>query len=197
MGVELVVVGASWGGLHAVSALLGGVSDDIRAPIVLAQHRGTQAPDILVASLQRASARPVQEVEDKDPIEPGRVYVAPADYHLLVSLWGFELSVDERVQHARPSIDVLFESAAEVYRERVVGVLLTGANGDGTAGLGRIRAEGGVTLVQDPATAVSPRMPASAIAAGVADHVVPLGDLPAALLQACGPGRRLMRRRTA
>ena len=197
MRVDLVVVGASWGGLHAVSTLLRGLPADFDAAVAVAQHRGVQAPDLLVGSLQAATALPVQEAEDKDPIEPGRVYLAPADYHLLVAPTGFELSVDERVQHARPSIDVLFESAAEVYRERVLGVLLTGANSDGTAGLARIRAEGGTTLVQHPATAASRRMPEAAIAAGVADAVVALDDLARALAEVCRTGRRLAPRGAA
>ena len=197
MPVELVVVGASWGGLHAVSTLLRGLPVDFGPAVAVAQHRGVQAPDLLAGSLQQASELPVREAEDKDPIEPGRVYLAPADYHLLVAPTGFELSVDERVQHARPSIDVLFESAAEVYRERVIGVLLTGANSDGTAGLARIRAEGGTTLVQDPSSAVSRRMPESAVAAGVADAVVALDDLAGALTERCRTGRRLAPRGAA
>ena len=189
MAVELIVVGASWGGLHAMSQLLAGLPEDFEPPIALAQHRAPQAPDLLVASLQRTTARPVREAEDKDPVEAGVVYVAPADYHLLIGPTGFELSVDERVQHARPSIDVLFESAAENYGPRLIGVLLTGANPDGTAGLGRIRAEGGSTVVQDPADATSPRMPQAAITAGVADRVVPLAAMATTLVGAWRAGR--------
>ncbi|MEA2436192.1 MAG: two-component system, chemotaxis family, protein-glutamate methylesterase/glutaminase, partial [Thermoleophilaceae bacterium] len=102
------------------------------------------------------------------------VYNAPADYHLLVEPEGFALSTDEMVQHSRPSIDVLFDSAADVYADRLVGVILTGANADGAYGLRRVKRRGGVTIVQDPDTAEKRAMPEAAIATGAADHVVPL-----------------------
>src|SRR5207247_7044474 len=115
--------------------------------------------------------------EDKTAIEPRHVYIAPSDYHLLVEAGSFALSVDERVQHARPSIDVLFETAADAYGDRVIGVILTGANEDGAAGLARIKARGGVAIVQDPAGAAKRVMPEAAIAATVADAVLPLEDI--------------------
>jgi two-component system chemotaxis response regulator CheB len=179
MGYDVIAIGASWGGLHAVSTLLDGLSDDVDAPIVLAQHRGPEAArGVLESLLQLHVRRPVVEPDDKEPLERCRVYVAPADYHLLVEKGRFALSTDVRVQYARPSIDVLFESVANAYRDRAIGIVLTGANEDGAAGLAAIKAQGGVALVQDPASAARPTMPAAALAATVADAVLPLEQIP-------------------
>ena len=177
MGYDVIAIGASWGGLHAVSTLLDGLSDDVDATIVLAQLRGPEAARGVLESLLHVR-RPVVEPDDKEPLERCRVYVAPADYHLLVEKGRFALSTDIRVQHARPSIDVLFESVANAYRERAIGIVLTGANEDGAAGLAAIKAQGGVALVQDPASAARPTMPAAALAATVADAVLPLEQIP-------------------
>jgi len=174
MSYELIVVGCSWGGLAALGRLLEHLPDEVDVPIAIAQHRGPDSlRGALQAALQRHLARPVVEAADKDPIEPGHVYVAPPDYHLLVEVGSFALSVDERVQHARPSIDVLFESAADAYGAGVIGVVLTGANADGAAGLARIAARGGVAIVQDPETAEAREMPEAALAAAPAT-VLPL-----------------------
>ena len=175
---DVVVVGSSWGGLHAVSELLTGLPDDVEAPIVIAQHRHPDSiEDVLIATLRAQVDRPVVEVEDKLPIERRHVYVAPPGYHLLVERGSFALSVDERVQFARPSIDVLFESAADEYREGVIGVVLSGANADGAAGLARIKQRGGIAIVQDPAGAARRTMPDAAIAAAAPDAVLPLGEI--------------------
>jgi two-component system chemotaxis response regulator CheB len=175
MTFELICIGASWGGLHAVGRLLADIPDELEQTIVIAQHRGPDsAAGMFAGLLARQTPRPVVDVEDKAPIERGRVYVAPADYHLLIEPGSFALSVDERVQHARPSIDVLFESAAEAYRESVIGVILTGSNEDGASGLARIKERGGVAVIQDPTDAERPLMPQAAIAATVADAVLPL-----------------------
>ena len=166
MTYELVVVGTSWGGLHAVGRLLGHLPDDLDLPIVIAQHRGPGTLEgALAATLRRSVGRRVRDVEDKDAIERACVYLAPPDYHLLVEPGSFALSVDERVQHARPSIDVLFESAADAYGAGVIGVILTGANEDGAAGLARIVERGGVAIVQDPESAEARAMPDAALAA--------------------------------
>jgi two-component system chemotaxis response regulator CheB len=127
--------------------------------------------------LQSHCALPVAEVNDKDRIIAGRVYLAPADYHLLVDVGHFALSTDARVCYARPSIDVLFESAADVYRDRVIGVILTGASSDGALGAARIKKLGGRVVAQDPATAESPVMPRAAINAGVVSEVLLLSDM--------------------
>jgi two-component system chemotaxis response regulator CheB len=166
MPYELVVVGTSWGGLAALGRLLDHLPEELDLPIAIAQHRGAGSLEgALAASLERRILRRVREVEDKDPMERGHVYVAPPDYHLLVERGSFALSVDERVRHARPSIDVLFESAADAYGAGVIGVILTGANDDGAAGLARIKERGGIAIAQDPATAEAPMMPRAAIQA--------------------------------
>jgi two-component system chemotaxis response regulator CheB len=175
---ELVVIGASWGGLHAVGAVLEGLGDSCPAAIVIGQHRGPEGGERLAALLQRRSRLPVRDAEDKDDLVPGTVYLAPTDYHTLIEAGGtIALSTEEEVRYARPSIDVLFRSAAEAYRERCVGVVLTGANEDGAAGLALIKQLGGVAVVQDPGTAERREMPAAAIAATSADIVLPLGEI--------------------
>jgi two-component system chemotaxis response regulator CheB len=186
MPYELVVVGCSWGGLAALGRLLEHLPDEVDVPIAIAQHRGPDSlRGALQAALQRHLARPVVEAGDKDPVETGHVYVAPPDYHLLVEPGSFALSVDEQVQHARPSIDVLFESAADAYGAGVIGVVLTGANADGAAGLARIAARGGVAIVQDPETAEAREMPEAALAAAPAT-VLPLEGIGPFLGQLTG-----------
>jgi two-component system, chemotaxis family, protein-glutamate methylesterase/glutaminase len=177
MNHELIVVGCSWGGLAALGRLLEHLPESVDLPVVIAQHR---APESLrggvETALRRRVARPVVEVGDKDPIERGHVYLAPPDYHLLVEPGSFALSVDERVQYARPSIDVMFESAADAYGTRVIGIVLTGANEDGAAGLARIAERGGVAIVQDPEAAEAREMPEAALAAALAT-VLPLEEI--------------------
>jgi two-component system chemotaxis response regulator CheB len=172
---SLVTIGASWGGLLAIQKVLDALPDRFPTPIAIAQHRAADSRSGALSRLLSLRSRlEVCEVGDKDPIEPGRVYVAPADYHLLVEPDGFALSLDGHVQHSRPSIDVLFDSAADTFGDRLIGVILTGANADGAYGLQRVKRRGGVTIVQDPASAEKREMPAAAIATGAADHVVPL-----------------------
>jgi len=176
---ELIVVGASWGGLSAVSSLLRGLPDDLGPAIAIAQHRSADSQDGGLASLlQLASAMPVADAEDKQPVERGHVYIAPPDYHLLIEPSRyFSLSTDERVSFARPSIDVLFESAADAYGAQAIGIILTGANDDGARGLARIKDAGGVALVQSPGEAERRTMPDAALAATVADAILPLEDI--------------------
>jgi two-component system chemotaxis response regulator CheB len=187
MTYEIVVVGASWGGLYALERVLTGLPEQFEPTVVIAQHRSPQSQrDGLATLLEQYARRPVQDAGDKDPIEPGRVYLAPPDYHLLVEPGHFALSVDERVQHARPSIDVLFESAADAYGERTVGVVLTGANRDGAAGLARIKELGGVAIVQNPHEAVAHAMPRAALSATPeADAILPLDEIPLFLTGLC------------
>lgn len=186
MSYDVIAVGASWGGLQAVGALLEGIPKEVEPAIVVAQHRSPESSrGVLESLLQRHIEREVSEPGDKDPIEPCRVYVAPADYHLLVEDGHFALSVDARVQFARPSIDVLFESVAEVYRDRAIGIVLTGANEDGAAGLAAIKRSGGVAIVQDPETALRREMPAAAVERSVADAVLPLDEIGPFLYGLC------------
>jgi two-component system, chemotaxis family, protein-glutamate methylesterase/glutaminase len=186
MSYEVIAVGASWGGLQAVGRLLEGIPVELDQPIVVAQHRSAESSrGVLETLLQHHIRRPVREPGDKEPIEACHVYVAPADYHLLVEDGHFALSVDARVQYARPSIDVLFESVAEVYRHRAIGIVLTGANEDGAAGLAAIKRNGGVSIVQDPKTAARRTMPDAAIAGSVADAILPLEQMGHFLVGLC------------
>ena len=182
----MIAVGASWGGLEAVGNLLEGIPGELEQTIVVALHRGPDSVrGVLEWLLQRHIGRPVTEPDDKEELCRGRVYVAPANYHLLVDGGRFALSVDERVQYARPSIDVLFESVSEAYRERAIGIVLTGTNEDGARGLAAIKVRGGVAVVQDPRTAERRQMPEAAIAAAEADAVLPLDEIPPFLYGLC------------
>jgi two-component system chemotaxis response regulator CheB len=162
---EIVVVGTSWGGLSALRELIVGLPATLGVPVVVVQHRHRQSDHLLTTLLQDETSLCVCEVEDKAPMTPGNVYVAPADYHLLIEHGFFSLSTDEPVRFSRPSIDVTFQSAADTYGARAVGVVLTGANADGSQGLRRIVSRGGLALVQLPATAESPTMPQAALTA--------------------------------
>jgi two-component system, chemotaxis family, protein-glutamate methylesterase/glutaminase len=181
----LVVIGASWGGVDAVRAVLKGLSPDVPAAFALVQHRGMDMDDQLTRVLQTASALRVQEVVDKDLIERGRFYVAPSGYHLLVEGDTFALSTDAPVSHARPSIDVLFETAADAYRGLCVGVALTGASKDGANGLACIKRAGGFTVVQEPNSAESRILPDAALAASKVDRVLAVHQIGSFLTGHC------------
>ncbi len=176
MKFEIIVVGTSYGGLAALQTMLPALAPDFRMPVVIVQHRGKDS-DNLCEFLQRHSALPLSEPNDKEAIAPGRVYLAPRDYHLLIERDGFALSTEAPVAYARPSVNVLFESAADVYQEHVVGVVLTGTNTDGARGLAKIKSYGGLCVVEDPASAESRGMPAAAIAATPVDAILPLARI--------------------
>jgi two-component system, chemotaxis family, protein-glutamate methylesterase/glutaminase len=175
---DLVCMGASWGGLKAVGQVLADLPEDFDLPVAIAQHRHRDSQaETLAELLQAKTDRPVLDVDDKIPIASRHVYVAPPNYHLLVERGSFALSVDEHIQYARPSIDVLFETAAHAYGAGVIGIILTGANADGALGLARIKNAGGVALIQDPRGAARRTMPEAAIAATVADAVLPVEEI--------------------
>jgi two-component system chemotaxis response regulator CheB len=180
---RIVVVGASWGGLSALGRLVAGLPATYPVPVVVVQHRGKDAGGLLAELLQDSAALNVCEVEDKDPIEGGNVYVAPPDYHLLVDGPHFSLTVDPLVRYSRPSIDVTFTSAAASCAAGAVGVVLTGANEDGALGLRRIVERGGRGVVQDPATAEIPTMPAAARAMVPTARVLPIEEIAGHLLE--------------
>jgi len=175
---RLVVIGASLGGLSAIPVILGGLPRDFSIPVVIVQHRAILSDDAgLVDALQRGCPLTLREVEDKDPLRPGHVYLAPADYHLLVEGDHLTLSTEARVLHARPAIDVLLDSAAESHGERVIAVILTGASRDGVVGAQKVKQRGGVVIVQDPASAECKVMPGAVIAEVEVDHVLPLEQI--------------------
>ena len=189
MVCRLAVVGGSWGGLDALGRLVGLLDPAIGIAVVAALHRAPNGPEgALVSYLKGRSLLPVAEAEDKDEIEPGHIYLAPADYHLLVEPGRFALSIDAPVHYSRPSIDVLFESAADAYGDSTTAVVLTGANDDGCRGLREVKRRGGVALVQDPETAVRREMPDAAIATGVVDHVLAVEEIAARINQLAAKG---------
>ena len=179
MAYELVVIGTSWGGLHALRRVLRGLPAKFDVPVVVVQHRHRDSDELLVSLLQEHTALEVCEVEDKMDLKSGGVYVAPAEYHVLVETGHLELSTEEPVRFSRPSIDVTFESAADSYGSRTIGVVMTGANDDGARGLRRIADRGGAAFVQDPSTAESAIMPAAAIKHVPEARVAKLDDLGA------------------
>ncbi len=181
MAFEIVVVGASTGGLKALRVLLSGLPAEFSLPMVIVQHRGKDMETGLCEFLAHSSRLSVTEPEDKEPLLPGHAYLAPRDYHLLVQSGSFALSTESPVGFARPSIDVLFESAADQYKERAIGVILTGANHDGARGLAAIKAQGGLTLVEDPVTAACREMPDAAINLTKVDWILPLQEMAAGL----------------
>lgn len=187
MAYEIIVVGTSWGGLGALRSLVGGLPADFAVPIVFVQHRHRESNHLLSSLLQEHTPLRVSEVEDKAPIQPGNVFLAPADYHLLVEQGFFSLSVDEPVRYSRPSIDVTFFSAADSYDGHTMGIVLTGANADGAAGLRRIADRGGLTIVQDPDTAESPAMPSAALRAVPTARVMPIPEIVRFLAALPGP----------
>jgi two-component system, chemotaxis family, protein-glutamate methylesterase/glutaminase len=190
MGVKVVVIGTSLGGLSALKVLLSGLPHGFPVPIVIVQHRGKTADDAFASLLNKDTPLSVSEPNDKEALEPGHVYIAPSDYHLLVEPGSLALSTDAPVNYARPSIDVLFESAAEAYGSAVIGVILTGANADGVHGAARITERGGVIIVQDPTTAEASAMPEAAIAASAFSHIVPLAEIAPFLTRVCGQTER-------
>lgn len=190
--VRALALGASWGGVEALMALVPALPRGLRAGVLVVLHQPRDGAGVLAELLAARSAVPVREAVDKDRLEPGHVLVAPADYHLLVdhpdagdraagAVARVVLSVDAPVHFSRPSIDLTFESAAHVFGPGLAAALLTGASHDGAAGLQAVRAAGGLALVQDPDDARADAMPRAALAAGPVDAVLSLARLGRAL----------------
>ncbi|OUR86424.1 chemotaxis protein CheB [Methylophaga sp. 42_8_T64] len=175
---QAVVIGVSAGGMDALAAIVPELPKDFSLVVVVVQHLRQDSVSTLAEFLNRKSAIVVTEALDKEPMNKGTVYIAPPAYHLQIEEnHSFSLSVDPAVNYARPSIDVLFDSAADVYEDRLVGVLLTGANSDGALGLKTIKSKGGLTICQDPATAEAPVMPRAAMELFEVDLVLPLDQI--------------------
>jgi two-component system chemotaxis response regulator CheB len=182
--VEAIVIGASAGAVQALSTLLPALPANYPFPVLVVVHVPPDRSNALVPLLQQKCRLAVKEAEDKEPVRPGVAYFAPSDYHLLVEKGRtLALSADSLVLHSRPSIDVLFESAAEAYGPAVLGVILTGANDDGAAGLSSICRVGGLALVQDPKEAYAGAMPSAALSACTSARCLPLTDITPYLLR--------------
>ncbi|OWY28783.1 chemotaxis protein CheB [Herbaspirillum robiniae] len=187
--IEAVVIGASAGGVEALSEILPALRAGATVATMVVLHIPRERPSLLPEIFAAKCAQPVREAQDKEPALAGAIYFAAPDYHLLVDRAPegtlLAMSNDEAVNFSRPAIDVLFESAADVYGERLLGVLLTGGNQDGAAGLQAIRGAGGITVVQDPQEAQAPYMPEQALALGKIDYVLTLAQI-ADLLRTLG-----------
>ena len=176
--IDAVAIGASAGGVEVLSALLSALPADCRASFFIVVHIPRERPSLLAEVFRTRCALPVREAEDKEPVQPGTVYFAPPDYHLLLDRGpACALSSDEPVHFSRPSIDVLFESAADIYGERLLGLILTGANQDGAEGLAAVGRAGGRTVVQEPGCAAVPFLPEAALQQGPVDFVLSLTQL--------------------
>ena len=186
---DLVVMGTSTGGLHALTRLLSDLPASFPLPIAIVQHRSRDSDERLSLLLSGASLLPVYEAEDKEPLRSPGVYLGPPDYHLLVEPDSVALSTEEPVAYSRPSIDVLFESAAYSHGNRVIGVLLTGANQDGTRGLQQIKQRGGYVIVQNPDSAESAFMPKHAVKNLLPDRVLNLEQIALELVIRAGEAR--------
>jgi two-component system chemotaxis response regulator CheB len=176
--VDAVVVGASAGGIEALAQLLPSLPQTLAVPVAIVIHLPRERPSLLVGVFAPKCGCQVREAQDKEPFLPGIVYFAPPDYHLLLEEGPhLALSADPEVNFSRPSIDVLFESAADVFRQRLAAVILSGANDDGAAGVQAVRRAGGVVIVQRPDTAQTRTMIDAALAAATADWVLPVNDI--------------------
>src|SRR6266513_984246 len=183
MSYSVIGIGTSWGGLAALTALLGGLPADFSIPVVVVQHRSNDSERLLSQLLQDATDLRVCEIEDKDELTPGTVHLAPANYHVLIEEGYLSLTIEEPVRFSRPSIDVMLTSAADAYRSTAIGIVLTGANEDGARGLAHIVKRGGRALVQDPKTAEIPIMPAAAIHAAPTAEILPLKTMASRLIE--------------
>jgi two-component system chemotaxis response regulator CheB len=188
--VDGIVIGASVGGVEALSVLLPALPAGLGASVFIVLHLPREVPSMLVEIFKHKCALPVREAEDKEPVEPGTVYFAPPDYHLLVDEGPrVALSADDPVNFSRPSIDVLFESAADIFAERLLGIILTGASNDGALGLEAVYRVGGMTIVQEPESAQASLMPRSALNRVSVDCVLSLEQMASQL--------RLLEKRSA
>ncbi len=182
MEYEAIVMGVSAGGMEALSTILPDLSADFPIPVMVVQHQHPTSDDFLIRYLNERCGLKVKQADEKEDILPGVIYIAPPNYHLMVEEdRTFSLSIDPPVHFARPSIDVLFETAVDAYGPRLVGVILTGASSDGSHGLKRLKESGGLAMVQDPETAESDIMPRAAVDATEVDYVLPLEEIGPAL----------------
>ncbi|MFV8369697.1 chemotaxis protein CheB [Flavobacterium sp. LB2R40] len=178
MHYEAIVIGVSAGGMSALKIISSALPIDFTIPIIIVQHLSAHSDSHWIKLLNEKSHLNIKEADEKEKIEKSYIYIAPPNYHLLIEKnKTFSLTIDERVNFARPSIDVLFETAAEAYKNKLIGIVLTGSNSDGTQGIKKIKESGGLAIIQDPKTADSDYMPRSAIAAIEPDYILSLEDI--------------------
>jgi len=175
---DAIVIGTSAGGLDALGVILPMLSADLPVPILIVQHISASSDSFIVTYFDRLCDLKVKEAEDKEILQPGMVYFAPPDYHVLIEDdRTISLSNEDKVNYSRPSIDVLFETASWVFKNRLIGIILTGANWDGAAGCELIKNSGGLTMVQDPKSAAVARMPESVLERIKPDYILPLAEI--------------------
>ena len=181
---QAIAIGVSAGGLHALTTLFEQLPADYPIPVMVIQHRSRDPKDLLEEVLQHKCKITIKQADEKEKIKSGFVYIAPPGYHLLVEQdRTFSLSSDEHVSFSKPSIDVLFESASEVFKKKLVGMILTGANNDGAAGISAVKKYGGLTIAQYPPEAQFPFMPQAAIDKGGVDCIWTLKQIQKFLLE--------------
>lgn len=175
---KAIVIGGSAGSFQGITRILSSIPEDFQLPIIMCLHRLKHVRNGFTEALSIKSKKPVQEPFDKENIKKGMVYLAPANYHLSLELGNsFSLSTEEMINNSRPSIDVTLDSAAYVYKDKLVGILLSGANRDGAMGMKRIKDRGGLTIVQDPAECMIDTMPAAALEMTAIDHVLKVDEI--------------------
>lgn len=187
---KAIVIGTSYGGLEALKVILPQLDEGFPLPLIIVLHIGDHNNDLFIDYMNSVCALEVKEAESHEPIRPGVIYFAPPNYHLLIEDdFTFSLSTDERINFSRPSIDVLFESAAWAYSAGLIGIILTGANSDGAIGLRTIQNLGGLTMVQNPCTSLSPAMPRAALKICPAALRLKLEDIPGQLIKLTQPNK--------
>ncbi len=184
---KAVVIGASAGGMETIGSILTKLPSNFAAPIVIVQHLSPESNGYMAKYLNQKCNIIVKEADDKENITPGTAYIAPSNYHLLVEKDGtLSFTVENKVNYARPSIDVLFETAADLYQDTLIGIILTGANSDGSKGLRRIKERGGLVIVQDPETALVQSMPKAAIKETTVDYILSVDKIIDKLIELVG-----------
>ncbi len=183
---DVVALGASAGGFNALSRLLGPLPEGLGSSILVVQHLSPDYRSVLAELLERKTSLHVHQASDGEKIIPGVVYVAAPNLHLLAEAGAVRLLRTPAVHHSRPSIDLLFESVAVNYGQRAIGIVLSGSGRDGAAGIQAIKAAGGTTMAEDPATSEFSSMPYAAIATGCVDIVLPIARMAKTLIELCG-----------
>jgi two-component system chemotaxis response regulator CheB len=184
---DVVAIGSSAGGVEALHVVASALPTGFPATVLVVQHMDPRHKSMLAGLLARRCRLPVRQAVRGEPAVVGTVYIAPPDAHLIVRAGHLALTESELVNYSRPSIDLLFESVADAYGDRAIGVILSGSGVDGADGIRAIKGKGGTTIAQDPATAAHAGMPQAARATGCVDFILPLGEIGPALVSLVTP----------